>query len=328
MLIQGKLTYLALMEKTEASTVQAWMNEPELRRLAWTECPLPVDLDQAGRWIEAMNRDPRTRLLAIRRLDSGESIGFTTLRNLSWLSRSMRFGNLIWPPSLWNQGLGTDARRAMLEYAFGQLGMRRVYGGFAAYNAASRRSHEKLGAEVTATLREAVYVDGRFHDAHYYVYRRESFPGPWAAGGDDRPCPAADHRRRVQPASLAKRTYQDYHGYPLDGSAEESWRRGKPGCLCAAGRAVLLAEEIRRSAEVLFFPRKPAALPADLIRRAVDSGFAGLNLHRLEACLPSGAAFWGQSLQAEGFREEGRLDQVIYADGSYHDLVFYGLIRE
>ena len=59
MLISGTHTYLELMEPAEAATVRDWMNEIELRRLAWAECPLPVGLDDAERWIREMNSEGR-----------------------------------------------------------------------------------------------------------------------------------------------------------------------------------------------------------------------------------------------------------------------------
>lgn len=286
MLIVGDRTYLGLMEPADAPEVQKWMNEIELRRLCWTECPLPVDLEGARCWIKEMNEEPQTRLLSIRRLAEGDLIGFFTLRKLSWVSRSVRFGSLIWPPSLWNQGIGTDARRAVLAYAFGQLGLRRVYGSFGAFNIASLRSHEKLGAEVTVNMREAVYFDGVFHDSHGYVYRRERFPG-FAETKAEGTSPVPPRWTPATVAGSIDRAYLDYYGCPIQGdTARRRWLRDKHVHAAGTGDIVLMVEKIRQNAEMLLFPRRRSRLAPGLIRAAVHHCFNDLNLHRIQACLP------------------------------------------
>jgi len=322
MLIKGQSTFLELFEPADAAYVHTWMHEIELRRLAWMECPLPIDLAGAERWIREMNQDPRSRLLSVRRLEDNGPIGLMSLRNLSWVSRSVRSGIMIWPADLWNKGFGTDARRAFLEYAFKQLNLRRVYGRYAAYNQASRRSHEKLGGETTVTARDAVFVDGRFHDVHYYVYKRENYPGLEPAKSEPEPVsPPADQFGAVY------RVYEDYYGLPRgEGEACDLWRRDKISRPMPDGEYVFSLHEIPQSADLLLLPANGDRCEPGLLDEAIATGFTDLNLHRIQACLPASAVSWLETFKSRGFCDEGRLDGVVFAAGRYLDLVFLGLL--
>ena len=63
-------------------------------------------------------------------------------------------------------------------------------------------------------------------------------------------------------------------------------------------------------------------------RLLINYGFRQLNLHRISS---TALAFNERSTGLHnkvGFREEGRLRQIIFKNGQYHDLVQFGLLRE
>jgi len=318
MLIKGEKTYLEAFSEQDSLIIHDWMNQFELRRLAWTECHWPVTPEEARRFIQSLNSHEQSRLLALHESAFGRIIGFFTVRNISWVSRSLRFGCLIWPPKYWSQGLGTDARKAFLDYAFNYLGFQRVYGYFADYNTASRRSHEKLGARVTVTNREAIFMDGRYHNEHYYVYCREILTGS-------------------QPESLIikdddfsvedlRRTYGDFYEVPASEEKFRAWLSHQLQFHQEDGDSVFLIDQVKRSADLLFFPVAPENFAA-LIETAVAKAFKTYNLHRIQVCLPSSATQWRNLLIQKGFSDEGRLPAIVYSNGSYHDLCFYGFIN-
>lgn len=104
-----------------------------------------------------------------------EPLGFSSLTNIDHLNRTVWTGSGVFEPSLRGRGLGTRGRRAMLDHLFNERNFRRAYGEFGAFNQASRRSHEKLGAEFVGVRRQRFFVSGRWHDAVTYMVRRERF---------------------------------------------------------------------------------------------------------------------------------------------------------
>lgn len=65
----------------------------------------------------------------------------------------------------WGQGLGTEAMRAVFDFAFGELGMHRVYGDCDPRNVASARGMEKLGMRREAHLRQNWWLKGEWCDS-------------------------------------------------------------------------------------------------------------------------------------------------------------------
>ena len=61
---------------------------------------------------------------------------------------------------------------------------------------------------------------------------------------------------------------------------------------------------------------------------AINYGFQQLNLHRISS---AAVAFNERSIKFHkklGFQEEGRLRQVMFKNGQYHDRVEFGMLRE
>jgi RimJ/RimL family protein N-acetyltransferase len=320
-LIKGDRIYLGAIEEDDSLLVWEWLNEFEVRRSGYGECPLPESRLETGRWIEEINSHAHSGLLAIRRIAENDLIGIMTIRKLSWVSRSVRFGILIWPPPLWNQGLCTEARRIFLDYAFTQLGMRRVFGSFADFNAASRRSHEKLGAHISAEAYEAVFLDNRYSNRCHYTYHREDYcqppePENVFAKGDVAP---EQHILRDY-----QRILQDF--YQISPCPDERMGYFKKNVFFSNERtqAALLTDPLPKSADLLF----GSAVDADLASRAIAEGFEQLNLHRIQLCLPGTASAWKEEMIGLGFRYEGLLDGVCFANGRYFDLVIMGKLRE
>jgi ribosomal-protein-alanine N-acetyltransferase len=70
---------------------------------------------------------------------------------------------------IWEQGIGSEAVRAVLQYGFEQLKLNRIYAGTIADNHGSVRLLEKLGFVREGTRRQhSLEDDGRFHDSAMY----------------------------------------------------------------------------------------------------------------------------------------------------------------
>ena len=68
----------------------------------------------------------------------------------------------------WGQGYCTEAGRAVIEYAFGELGLQRVFARALRRNQASRRVLEKLGMRHEGTLRQQLLKWGKPEDVDLF----------------------------------------------------------------------------------------------------------------------------------------------------------------
>lgn len=74
-----------------------------------------------------------------------------------------------------NRGLGTEALRLALRYAFDDLELHKVYLRVLEYNLRARRAYEKCGFVVEGYLREEMRVDGAWHTLLYMGLLRPDF---------------------------------------------------------------------------------------------------------------------------------------------------------
>jgi len=78
----------------------------------------------------------------------------------------------------WGQGIATEAARAVVQFAFEQLGLHRVYATCDTENAASERVMRKLGMRREAHFREHLWQHERWRDSYVYAV----LEGEWRTG--------------------------------------------------------------------------------------------------------------------------------------------------
>jgi RimJ/RimL family protein N-acetyltransferase len=90
---------------------------------------------------------------------TGELVVWTGFHGLDWAARQCETGYWV-RKSAQGRGFATEAAHALVRYAFGALGMRRVGIAHAAGNEASRRVIEKLGFAPEGVMRGAMLLPG------------------------------------------------------------------------------------------------------------------------------------------------------------------------
>jgi ribosomal-protein-alanine N-acetyltransferase len=68
----------------------------------------------------------------------------------------------------WGQGYATEAARAVIQYGFETLGLRRIYASYIPHNVASGRVLQKIGMRREGLMRSHICKWGEFHDLECY----------------------------------------------------------------------------------------------------------------------------------------------------------------
>ncbi|MGD0266719.1 MAG: GNAT family protein [Candidatus Methylomirabilota bacterium] len=133
--------------------------------------PHPYAVSDAEQWIRhATTAMPQTHFaIAI----GGEAVGGVGLDlQTDVFRRSAEIG--IWlGESYWGRGIGTEAVRALTDFAFATFGVCRVYAGVFEWNPASMRMLEKAGYSCEGRLRKSVTKDAQTIDQVLYAIVRE-----------------------------------------------------------------------------------------------------------------------------------------------------------
>jgi len=141
----------------------AWMNDPDVTKYLLAG-DLPVTRLAEKDWFERSSRpNDEDIVFAIELLD-GEHIGFTGLHRISWQNRTAVSGTLIGSKSHWGQGLGTDAAKVRLRYAFEVLGLRMVMSDVMAQNHPSIKMLTKAGYIECGRIPKKIWKRGAYQD--------------------------------------------------------------------------------------------------------------------------------------------------------------------
>ncbi|MGH9785266.1 MAG: GNAT family N-acetyltransferase, partial [Terriglobia bacterium] len=112
---------------------------------------------------------PRRKFqLAILRASDNLLIGNCGIRTTSEQDMEAEFGCEL-DPRFWQQGYATEAGKAMLEQAFGFLGMHRVWSRTIAENHSAAKVAQRLGMRLEGCLRQSTFMNGRWWDNHLYA---------------------------------------------------------------------------------------------------------------------------------------------------------------
>jgi RimJ/RimL family protein N-acetyltransferase len=136
----------------------------------------PVSRYQEEKWIEKALDDgsQRNKVFALETKE-GVYLGGIGLHKIDWENRHAEAGIVIGKKEHWNKGYGTDAMIAILDFAFNQMNLHRVYLRVFEYNQRGVRSYEKCGFKKEGVLREDRYVRGEYRDTIMMGILRDEF---------------------------------------------------------------------------------------------------------------------------------------------------------
>jgi RimJ/RimL family protein N-acetyltransferase len=169
-MIRGELTNLRAVERTDSGALHRWFNDPDVMRY-WGAPEAVFSLAEVQRriegWLDEERRLERPACLIIELLD-GEPVGVVILSQFEHKHRALELSIMIGESNRWGQGLGTDALSALIDTCFDQWNLHRLWLRSEAFNERAHRLYERCGFVLDATLREASFLDGLYHDVRVY----------------------------------------------------------------------------------------------------------------------------------------------------------------
>lgn len=171
-MIRGTKTCLRALGHDDLPHFVRWINDPEIRRFMTMRYPLSMTEEE--NWWDSFLARQNDHIFAIEARD-GNYIGNIGLHGVERENRRAMLGIIIGDKAYWGKGYGTDAIRAMLGWAFGYLNLNRVWLTVYAYNERAIQCYLKSGFRHEGTMRQARYIDGRYHDELMMGTLRDDF---------------------------------------------------------------------------------------------------------------------------------------------------------
>jgi diamine N-acetyltransferase len=190
----GRRTYLRAAERADIPKLVPWFNDHDTMQFLNGRAPMSVA--QEERWFEGMlERQGATDwFFLICRLGDDTPIGTIGLLQVDLTNGSAGCGITIGDPSDRDQGLGTDALEALVDFGFNRLRLERIWLHVYDFNERGIRSYEKAGFVREGAARHGAFRDGRFVDVVQMAILRDEWAARRAADSFPDPWPPADDR--------------------------------------------------------------------------------------------------------------------------------------
>lgn len=168
MKLEGECVYLRPLELSDADgAYPSWLNDPDVCRYNSHGDTL-YTREMAQSYIKSVNENPNTAVFAICLHDNDRHVGNISLQQISTKNRSAELAILIGDPSVYGKGIGYEAGKLLVEYAFGTLNLHRLYCGTHSENIGMQKLALKLGMNEEGRAHEALWKNGSFADIVEY----------------------------------------------------------------------------------------------------------------------------------------------------------------
>jgi len=160
----GEKVYLRPLELEDLNDrYLSWLNDPVVSRYLESGI-FPSTREDLERFFRQTTASRDQVILAIVKKEIDQHIGNVKLGPINWIHRKATFGILVGDRQFWNTGVGTEATRLTIEYAFSRLNLRRIDLGVYAEHEAAVHSYERVGFRVEGRFREDLFHEGQYKD--------------------------------------------------------------------------------------------------------------------------------------------------------------------
>ncbi len=154
---------LRVLQDEDVDSVVAFHNDLELKHatMGW---PLPVSRSKVRAWVDRLSRADDEVLLGIIEKPRRRLIGVVRLMKVDWRHRKCELGVYIGDRTRRRKGVGKRSLNLLLDWAFANLGLHRVFLRVSADNTPAIRAFKSLGFRPEGELREDVFQAGVYQN--------------------------------------------------------------------------------------------------------------------------------------------------------------------
>ena len=179
--LTGARVMLREFRQEDLSGIRSWVNDYDTVRCLGAGYAKPQSWEQTESYLMSLlNGEAGGVHLAVADRETKRYLGQCGLMMIDHTARRAELAVVLAPDSA-NRGYGREAIALMLEYAFMQLNLNRVFLQVHADNARAIHVYEKCGFKREGCLRAHFYRDGRYIDAVQMGILR----GEWESARED-----------------------------------------------------------------------------------------------------------------------------------------------
>ncbi|TSC69945.1 MAG: GCN5-like N-acetyltransferase [Parcubacteria group bacterium Gr01-1014_46] len=174
--LSGKKTILRPVFREDIPYLLKWINDPDVRQFVASIFPTTQKFEED--WVDGLGKD-KDNIVVVIETKEGKPIGLMGLHRIDWVNRLATTGALIGDKEYWGKGFGTDAKMALLDYAFNTLNLNRINSDVIAFNERSLNYSLHCGYQVEGRKRQAMFRHGKYWDRIELGLLREEWLPLW-----------------------------------------------------------------------------------------------------------------------------------------------------
>lgn len=168
MKLKSQQIYLRPLELSDSDgSYPGWLNTPEVC-VYNSHGETLYTSEMAHAYITNTLNNPTIQVFAICLNHNDQHVGNISLQQISAQNQSAEFAILIGEPSIYGKGIGYEAGKLLLEYAFTTLKLHRIHCGTHIQNIGMQNLALKLGMTKEGIRRDALFKNNHFADIVEY----------------------------------------------------------------------------------------------------------------------------------------------------------------
>lgn len=164
--IKGSQIYLRPITIEDTDNVVRWRNDKKIvQNFIYRK---NISKEEHLNWLHNKVETGQVIQFIICDLQTDKPLGSIYLQNFNETTRQAEEGIFLGEDEAYGRGIGTEAAKLMLEYAFTTLKLHKLTARVLSYNQGSRRMHEKAGYQKESYLKDELFLDGKYEDLIFY----------------------------------------------------------------------------------------------------------------------------------------------------------------
>ncbi len=173
-MIHGEQIALRLIEEDDLTLLARWYNNVQLPPIFYRR-PLVSDFGQKN-WYDALISDPTRMQFTVVQLADSFPVGSVGLQRIDYRNQNAEVVPLVADPSKDFSEFAADAIKVMINYAFRDLNLQRLFIELTNSHQDARHTATEIGFKAEGIYRKAAFTNGEYEDVHLLAVLREEWP--------------------------------------------------------------------------------------------------------------------------------------------------------
>lgn len=161
MISSQRLNFRAI-ENRDVAHYQRWINDSETN--FWRGLYHPMSLVEAAEALETLKNSSQSQISLLIETKEFEQIGLVGLRGICPRSRRAEIWIYLGEKKIWNQKYGQEAIATLVNYAFEEMNLHRIWLECDPEYEQSVKCYSKVGFVLEGKLRDGYFRHGRYRD--------------------------------------------------------------------------------------------------------------------------------------------------------------------